>query len=150
MVQTQYCYRVPQLDPMTATDPTRVTTFWDWEKIGRPGAQTVGLTGTMGFYTRYGMAAPRSSGGFQVYRPGHWALAGSGLRYGDHFDVYPVNIAAFEVDGVDYCMEKGLPFPTGADGAPLNLEIIAMCPAVFGEVDLSGGQEPVGGPLREV
>lgn len=149
-MQTQYCYRVPQADPITATDATRVTTFWDWTKIGRPGAQSVGLTGIMGCYTRYGMAAPRSSGGFQVYRPEHWALAGSELRYGDQFGADPVNIAAFEVDGVDYYFKKGLPYPTCADGAPTNLEIIAMCPATFGERDVSGGTEPIGGPLREV
>lgn len=149
-MHTQYCYRVPQADPITATDPTRVTTMWDWVKIGRPGAQSVGLTGVMGCYTRYGMATPRSSGGFQVYRPHHWALDGSELRYGDHFGKDPINIAAFEVDGCDYTFSKGLPYATGADGAPSNLEIIAMCPAVFGEVDVSGGKEPVGGPLRDV
>ncbi|KAL2848175.1 hypothetical protein BJY01DRAFT_246500 [Aspergillus pseudoustus] len=32
----------------------------------------------------------------------------------------------------------------------MNLEIIAMRPATFGERDLSGGREPIGGPLREV
>ncbi|KAL4795057.1 hypothetical protein BDV19DRAFT_379169 [Aspergillus venezuelensis] len=149
-LQTQYCYRVPQADPETEQNPTRVTTFWDCPLIGRPGAQTVGLTGTMGCYTRYGMASPRSSGGFQVYRPDHWALAGTELRYGDSFGTDPINIAAFEVDGVDYCFKKGLPYPTGLDGAPMNLEIIAMCPATLGERDISGGREPIGGPFREV
>ena len=77
-------------------------------------------------------------------------MAGSDLRYCDHFGKDPANIAAFEVDGVDYCMKKGLPYPTGADGAPANLEIIAMCAAVLGELDVSGGKEPIGGPFREV
>ncbi|KAM0082291.1 hypothetical protein ACKRZS_005547 [Fusarium odoratissimum] len=149
-MQTQYCYRVPQADPMTKKDPTRVTTMWDWPPIGRPGAGSVGLTGVMGCYTRYGMATPRSSGGFQVYRPQHWALEGSELRYGDSFGKDPINIASFEVDGCDYSFKKGLPYPTGEDGAPENLEIIAMCPAVFGEVDVSGGREPVGGPVADV
>ncbi|OAX82134.1 hypothetical protein ACJ72_03517 [Emergomyces africanus] len=148
-MHTQYCYKIPQEDPEFERNPTRVSTYWDWEKIGRPGAQTVGLTGTMGCYTRYGMAVPRGSGGFQVYRPHHWALEGTQLRYGDNFGTNPVNIAAFEVDGVDFYFKKGLPYPTGADGAPSNLEIIAMCPATMGERDISGGREPIGGPFRE-
>lgn len=148
-LHTQYCYRVPQADPETERNPTRVTTFWECPLVGRPGAQTVGLTGIMGCYARYGMASPRSSGGFQVYRPDHWALAGTSLRYGDSFGMDPVNIASFEVDGVDYYFKKGLPYPTGHDGAPMNLEIIAMCPATCGERDVSGGREPIGAPLRE-
>lgn len=149
-MNTQYCYRLPQFDPESESNPTRTTTAWDWPKIGRPGAQTVGLTGIMGCYTRYGMASPRSSGGFQVYRPSHWCLEGTDLRYGDNFGVHAINIAAFEVDGCDYIFDKGLPYPSGNDGAPSNLEIIAMCPASFGERDISNGKEPIGAPLREV
>ncbi|KAL2848174.1 hypothetical protein BJY01DRAFT_246499 [Aspergillus pseudoustus] len=97
--ETQYCFRVPQADPETDKNPSRVTTFWDCSMVGRPGAQTVGLTGIMGCYTRYGMGSPRSSGGFQVY---HWALAGTSLRYGDSCGTDLINIAGLEVDGVDY------------------------------------------------
>lgn len=148
-LQTQTCFKVPQEDPETAKTPSRCTTCWDWPPVNRPGAQTMGLTGAGGIYTRYGAAAPRSSGGFQVYRPGHWALRDTGLSYGDLIGGHPVNICAFEVDGVDYVTKKGLPYPTGADGAPTNLEIIAMCPAVKGEKDRWNGREPVGGPLIE-
>ena len=148
-METQTCYKDPTLDPMTKIDPTRATTAWDWNKIGRPGAQSVGLTGLAGVYTRYGVATPRSSGGFQVYRPHHWVFEGSQLFYGDVIGGYPTVIAGFEVDGVDYTFRKGLPYATGADGAPENLEIIAMCPAVLGEMDLWSGVEPIGGPLRE-
>jgi hypothetical protein len=77
-------------------------------------------------------------------------LAGTSLRYGDNFGTNPINITAFEVNRVDYCFKKGLPYPTGNDGAPMNLEIIAMCPATLGERDIYGGKEPIGGPLRKV
>ncbi|KAL4867250.1 hypothetical protein BDV12DRAFT_171766 [Aspergillus spectabilis] len=42
---------------------------------------------------------------------------------------------------MDYYFRKGLPYPTGFDGEPMNLEIIAMCPATFDERDISGGRE---------
>ena len=146
----QSCYKDPGSDPMLEHDITRVTTAWDWEKTGRPGATTMGLTGLGGAYIRYGSAAPRASGGFTVYRPEHWALEGSDLYYGDVFGEAPICIAAFEVDGVDYTMRKGLPFATGVDGAPDNLEIIAMAPAVLGCTDRWNGQIPLGAPINEV
>lgn len=148
-LEAQYCYRLPQSDPETKRNPTRATTMWDCPIIGRPGAHSVGLTGVMGCYTRYGMATPRSSGGFQVYRPSHWALQDSELRYGNSFRCGPIDVCAFEVNGADYKFVKGLPHPTGADGAPEGMGIIAMCPAVSGERGLFNDREPVGGPLRE-
>lgn len=96
---TQTCYKNPHHDPMTALDPTRSTTAWDWPPIGRPGAATMGLTGLAGIYNRYGPTTPRSSGGFTVYRPDHWALEGSDLYYGDVFGGLPVCVAAFEMEG---------------------------------------------------
>ena len=149
-MSTQYCYRAPQLDPESSSRPERTTTLWDWPDLKRPGAHTVGLTGLIGCYTKYGMATPRATGGFQVYRAKHWAFADTDLRYGDSFGTNPLNIAAFEVDGCDYTVKKGLPFPTGEDGTPKNVEILAMCPATSGEVDEWGGKEPIGGPAREV
>lgn len=146
----QTCYKDPRYDPLYGVDNTRVTTAWDWREIGRPGAQTMGLSGLGGAYIRYGNAVPRASGGFTVYRPEHWAFEGTGLMYGDLFGGYPVCIAAFEVDGVDYTFRKGLPYATGEDGAPENLEILAMTPAVAGEVDRWRGKYPIGAPMEEL
>lgn len=147
---TQICYKDPRHDPVTAVDPTRCTTVWDWPRIGRPGAATMGLTGLAGIYNRYGPTTPRSSGGFTVYRPDHWALQGSDLYYGDVFGGVPVCVAAFEMDGVDYTFRKGRPYPTGFDGAPENLEIIAMAPAVTYARDRWNGEVPVGAPMEDV
>lgn len=124
--------------------------MWDWDRIGRPGAATMGLTGAAGVYIRYGSSVPRGSGGYTVYRPEHWALADTDLYYGDVFGAAPVCVAAFEVDGVDYTFRKGLPYATGADGAPENLEILAMAPAVLGASDDWAGEVPLGGPLDDV
>lgn len=142
---TQVCYRDPEQDPVYGTDRERlITTCWDHQAIGRPAAATMGLTGAAGVYARYGNAAPRSSGGFTVYRPGHWVFDGTDLYYGDLLGGAPVCIAAFELDGVDYTFRHGLPYPAFTDGAPENLDILAMTPAVAGEEDRWAGAVPLG------
>lgn len=146
---TQICYKNPQLDPVATLQPERTTTFWDSPKVGRPGAQTMGLTGVAGCYNRYGSTTPRSSGGFTVYRPEHWALDGTDLYYGDQFGAAPICIAAFELDGVEYTFRHGLPYPTYEDGAPESLEIVAMALAVVGAEDRWGGRVPLGAPASE-
>jgi hypothetical protein len=147
--QTQYSYRAPALDPITATQPRRATTFWEVLSIDRPGAKTMGLNALGGVYNRYGVAAPRSSGGYTVYRPEHWAFAGTDVYYGDQLGGPPYYLAAFELDSVEYTFRRGLPYPTFEDGAPETLEILAMAPAMKGEQDRFGGQVPLGGPETE-
>jgi hypothetical protein len=147
---TQYCYRLPSLDPQASQQPHLATTVWEAKSVGRPGAQTMGLNGLGGIYNRYGVATPRSSGGFTVYRSQHWAFAGTDLYYGDLIGGAPTCLAAFEVDSVEYTFRRGLPYPTFEDGAPETLQILAMCPAVRGEEDRFGGRYPIGGPEAEV
>lgn len=147
--RTQSCYRTPQNDPLAATDPTRTTTVWEYRAIGRPAAATMGLTGLGGTYNRYGVAAPRSSGGFTIYRPEHWAFAGTDLYYGDLLGGVPVGLATFELDAVEYTFHRGLPVPTFEDGAPANLDILALAPAVRGEEDRFAGRVPLNGPMAE-
>ncbi|MGW5111227.1 N,N-dimethylformamidase beta subunit family domain-containing protein [Nocardia sp. NPDC004123] len=146
---TQTCYKLPAFDPLYETDPSRVTTVWDAPIVGRPGAQTMGLTGFGGVYSRYGNAVPRSSGGFTVYRPEHWLFEGTDLYYGDVIGGAPVCTAAFELDGVDYTFRKGLPYPTFEDGAPETLEILALAPAVVGAEDRWNAEVPLGAPEFE-
>ncbi|WP_066367455.1 N,N-dimethylformamidase beta subunit family domain-containing protein [Herbidospora mongoliensis] len=145
---TQVCHKyVPEDDPIFGTaDRHLVTLNWDHPLIGRPGAATMGLTGFAGVYAGYGASAPRGHGGLQVYRPEHWTLAGTDLYYGDLLGGHPARIATFEVDGCAHVVQDGLPFATGADGAPGNLEIIAMGPAVRYEEDHFGGTVPLGDP----
>jgi hypothetical protein len=145
----QACYRLPSLDPITPTEPTRATTFWDATTVGRPGTATMGLTGSMGVYNRVGASTPRSSGGFTIYRPDHWAFADTDLYFGDLLGGQPSCIASYEVDGVDFTFRRGLPYPTGADGAPDDLEILALAPAVVGESDRWQGSVPLLGPDYE-
>ncbi|WP_400157538.1 N,N-dimethylformamidase beta subunit family domain-containing protein [Agrobacterium sp. P15N1-A] len=146
----QVCYKLPELDPLYEINPSRTTTAWDAPCVSRPGAWTMGLTGTAGCYNRYGTAAPRSSGGYTVYRPRHWVFDNTDLNYGDVFGAAPVCVAGFELDGVDYTFRHGLPYPTFEDGAPETLEILAMTPAVVGEIDKWNGAVPLGAPESEV
>jgi hypothetical protein len=146
----QLCYRLPALDPITPSAPHMATTFWEAKSIGRPGAASVGLNGLGGVYNRYGVACPRSSGGFTVYRPEHWAFTGTDLYYGDVLGGTPVCLAAFELDAVEYTFHRGLPLPTFEDGAPETLEILALACAQRGEEDRWGGTVPIGGPVKEM
>ncbi len=143
--QVCYKYRARTDDPMRGTD--RCTTSWEASEVARPGALTFGLNATRGTYSRYGLCCPRASGGFTVYRPGHWAFAGSDLYYGDQFGCAST-IFGYEVDGLDYSFRRGLPFSTGDDGAPDGIEIIAMGLATLleenrghGGMDLAVGDE---------
>jgi hypothetical protein len=78
------------------------------------------------------------------------AFEGTDLYYGDVFGGDEACIVSFEVDGVDYTFRRGLPYPTGEDGAPDSLQILAMAPAVMGEIDQWDGQVPLGAPEGEV
>lgn len=131
-------------DPLfTTPDSHRSTTSWDHPVTGRPSATTFGLSGAAGVYAGMGGASPRGHGGLTVYRPEHWTLEGADTYYGDVIGAAPARIGTFEVDGCDYTFRDGLPYPTGRDGAPSNLEIIAMCPAVLFEEDHFEGRVPL-------
>lgn len=146
----QCCYRLPALDPVASETPHLATTVWEARSVGRPGASTMGLSGMGGVMTRYGVCAPRSSGGFTIYRPHHWAFEGTDLYYGDLLGAAPTFLAAFEVDAVEFTFRRGLPYPTFEDGAPETLEILAVCPAVRGEEDRFGGMVSLGSPEAEM
>ncbi len=136
---TQVCYKDITKDPLAATpQKNRTAIGWDSPIVNRPAAQTFGIH-AMG-YSRYGATTPRSSGGFTVYRPWHWVFDKTDLYYGDDFGIAPINVFGFEVDGLDYVIEEGLPHPTGSDHPPDNVQILAMALAVGGEPDRWNGK----------
>ena len=126
---TGYKYRVDE-DPVLGTPDERfLTGCWSDRRVGRPETSTIGLTFTRGGYSRYGLGAPESSGGYTVHRLDHWAFEGTGLRDGDGFGATDA-IVAYECDGCAFEMgADGRPAPTGLDGAPRDLEILATAPA---------------------
>ena len=141
---SQVCYKYRfREDPFFGTaDAIRTTTAWESREIARPGALTFGVNALRGMYAGWGGAAPRHSGGFTVYRARHWAFAGTDLYYGDGFGAQS-RIFGYEVDGLDYTFQNGLPYPAGTDGAPEGLEILAMGVAVMAEENHGGrGVDP--------
>jgi hypothetical protein len=129
-VRTMTCfkYRAGE-DPVLGTaDERTLTSAWVDRRIGRPELSTIGLSFSRGGYARYGLGTPRSSGGFTVWRPEHWAFEGTDLRFGDALGTADA-ICAYEVDGCEIAIEQGRPVPTHADGAPASLEGLASAPA---------------------
>lgn len=130
---TQVCYKHPATaarpalytDPLLETNPKRVSGCWDLPCIERPAAETFGLSGARGIYAKLGGASPNNAGGFQVFRPQHWAFENTDVYYGDIFG-NSATIFGYEVDGIDYSFENGLPVPTENSGAPAGMEILAM------------------------
>jgi len=124
--QVCYKYRARAEDPVYLTgDVSRATNSWEAPEIGRPGAQTFGLNATSGLYAGWGGCAPRGARGFPIYRPEHWAFAGTGLSYGDLLGG-DSHIFGYEVDGLDHVIRRGLPEPTGEGSPPDGLRILAV------------------------
>ncbi len=124
--QVCYKYKARAEDPAyRGGDVKRATNSWEAPEIGRPGAETFGLNSTRGVYAGWGGCAPRGVRGFPVYRPEHWAFAGTGLFYGDLLGAGS-HAYGYEVDGLDYEIRNGRPYPTAASGAPDGLDILAM------------------------
>ena len=124
--QVCYKYRARAEDPVfKSSDPSRTSGSWEAPEIGRPGAATFGLNATRGLYAGWGGCAPRGVRGFPVYRPEHWAFAGTGLYYGDLLGA-DGHAFGYEVDGLDYLIRGGLPEPTETSGAPEGLQILAL------------------------
>ena len=133
----QICHkaRARETDPMFRSDtPHLATLCWDAAELARPAALTMGLSGARGVYAGWGGCVPRGSGGFTVYRPEHWAFADTDLYYGDILGGRSRSFG-YEVDGLDYVIREGLPAPTGADGAPPGIDILALGLAVTVEED---------------
>jgi hypothetical protein len=121
----QVCYksRAKTEDPMCATQ--RITTSWELPQIDRPGALTFGLNAIRGVYAGWGGCVAFGTGGFPIYRPEHWAFEGTGLGYGDVLGAQS-RVFAYEVDGLDYVVRGGLPYPSGQEQVPDGLEILAL------------------------
>jgi len=124
--QVCYKYRARAEDPVyRSADPSRTSGSWEARETGRPGAMTFGLNATNGLYAGWGGCAPRGVRGFPVYRPDHWAFAGTGIYYGDLLGA-DGHAFGYEVDGLDYVIRDGLPEPSETSEAPAGLKILAL------------------------
>ena len=133
--QVCYKYTAREADPVMGTAAQNTLTgAWEMPEIGRPGALTFGVNGLRGIYAGLGHCVARGAGGFTIYRPQHWAFAGTHLGYGDVLGASS-RIFGYEVDGLDYEIRDGLPFPTGRDGAAPQIAILGLGLATAIEAD---------------
>ena len=123
--QRQVCYKYRASGEDPQRDTNRITTSWEASEIARPGALTFGLNATRGVYAGWGGCTAFGAGGFPIYRPGHWAFEGTGLGYGDVLGAES-RIFGYEVDGLDYVIRNGLPFPSGTEAVPSEIEILGL------------------------
>lgn len=126
--KTQICHKYEAVDgdPVMGTDNQNLLSgAWEIPQINRPGAQTFGVNALKGVYAGLGNCVGRGSDGFTIYRPDHWAFEGAQIGFGDVLGKES-RIYGYEVDGLDYIMRDGLPYPTHSDGAPDDLVILGM------------------------
>jgi len=121
----QVCYKSRAWDEDPAATTERITTSWELPQINRPGSLTFGLNAIRGVYAGWGGCVAFGAGGFPLYRPDHWAFEGTGLGYGDVLGARS-RIFAYEVDGLDYMIRDGLPFPVDSEQVPDGLEILGL------------------------
>lgn len=108
-----------------AEDPVqsaRTTTMWADPITGRPEADLTGVSFTRGGYHRIASSVPHGTGGYEVHRPGHWLLEGTGLRRGDQLGA-DVGVVGYECDGCELTMVDGLP------SGPPGFDVVATAPA---------------------
>lgn len=126
--RTMVCHKMLE-DPLPDGTPReRRTSMWSDPRIGRPETQMTGVSFTRGGYARIGQGVPRGAGGYTVWRPGHWLLDGTDLRYGDVLGAEHT-VVGYECDGCAMTVRDGLPVPTHEDGCPDDFEIVATAPA---------------------
>jgi hypothetical protein len=112
-----------------AEDPVQshlTTTMWSDPITGRPETTMTGVSFTRGGYHRVASSVPHGTGGYQVHRPEHWLLEGTGLRRGDQLGAITDGgggVVGYECDGCELTLVDGL--PTGTDG----FEVVATAPA---------------------
>ena len=126
--RTQICYKylARKEDPcFNGSNRHLTTTCWEAAEVGRPGHASFGLDGSRGVYAGWGGLVARGSGGFTLYRPEHWAFSGCGLGYGDLLGAQ-ARVFGYEVDGLDYRIEDGLPYPQPESSLPDDLVILAL------------------------
>ena len=129
----------------TSTRPTPTPSATATTSTGAPGrSRPTTSTGR-----RSPPSAPTASGActpaWPVCRPGGRAgssctgpatgpSTGADVYYGDVLGA-SIPLVGYETDGVAYTFRRGLPFPTGEDGTPKHLEILALTPVTLEEED---------------
>ncbi len=122
-------YSAHRTDPVLEVDPSQMTGMWADPIVGRPEAAFLGGGSAWGLYNRFGLATPRGSGAFTVYRDDHWLFEATDLRYGDLLGAKH-GVVGYETLGCRLQFDEyQLPIPAGGDDTPEQLEIVAFSPS---------------------
>ena len=117
------CYKSATADPIT--DPTLKTINWQDLVPANPENTTTGLSYLRGGSWTNAMARPQHP--FVVKHPNHWAFAGLNFSQDTSFGGAYVG---YEIDAADFVTgADGRYFPTGLDGSPATLRILAQADA---------------------
>lgn len=117
------CWKSRDGDP-GGTSATKTTNWWDLATPW-PENTTFGLSFQAGASWTNGL--PRPVTPFVVQQPGHWVFAGTGLGAGAAFGAAQVG---YETDAAHFrTAGDGHPHPTGLDGTPATLQILAQADA---------------------
>jgi hypothetical protein len=115
-------------DPVFGTGREHeLSTMWSDPLVGRPENHMTGVSFTRGGYAHL-PGAPDGTGGYTVWRPGHWVFDGVEMVAGDVLGADPV-VVGYECDGCELALEDGLPVATGRDGTPEDFVVLATAPA---------------------
>lgn len=119
----------PSIDPLFRTDEEHLlSTLWSHHRVGRPENSLTGVGFLWGGYHRSHGEMMDGPASYEIHRPDHWTLAGTGLKQGERFGGKDT-IVGYECDGCEMRWQDGLPYPTGRDGTPDSFTIIGTCPA---------------------
>ncbi len=122
-------YRAHLDDPVMADTPELMSGMWADPVVGRPEWNFLGAGSAFGLYHRFGRATPRGVGGFVVYRPEHWLLAGTGLGYGDVLGA-DHGVVGYETVGYPIQMDDfQQPVAIDRPGLPADIEVVGHVPS---------------------
>jgi hypothetical protein len=155
--RTIVCFKDDYLDdPMYSTgEHGRLSTLWSHPLINRPENETTGVGFRYGGYHRFFGEYSESRGDYRAQNTENWVFAGSGIKDGDSFggsnrhartefraliaeqahfgtieySTVSAPILGYECDGCDVREVDGRLVPTGTDGTPLDLIVLAHAPA---------------------
>ncbi len=123
-------YSAHKVDPVLGTAAERsMSGMWGDPVVKRPEWTFLGAGSAFGLYSRFGLATPRGSGAFTIYRQDHWMFEGTGLRYGDQLG-RDTGVVGYETVGCrlgfdDHQLPIATSFPAGY-ALPSNVEVVAF------------------------